>query len=290
MIRLYLGKEPADISNTRSINLPLAINAFNTYGPGSKQLTNALKNGYQIARPFLYERQYKKCAFCEMLVDDINSPVEHFRPKGAAENKKKTRWYKVTSHYWWMTWTWENLFFSCNRCNYKGSKGNKFPLRTGTQRIQAPVTPCPAAIPAVHYDCSTESALLVNPREDNPFDHLQWALVDRTAHPRNWKWTIVGQDEKGDMTIEVFRLEQRVDLVNSHLQVVREARENIENYLALGSIQDAVNTWERTVSNYIIDASKPFRNAVWWALNDLYSQPEQIRHGFTPPPFPVSYR
>lgn len=288
MIRLYLGKEPADIANSRGINLPLAINAFNNHGIGSKQLKDVLKNGYQIARPHLYKLQHKKCAFCEIFVDDINSPVEHFRPKAGAKNKRKTRWVNMASHYWWMAWTWENLFFSCNRCNYSGSKGNKFPVRAGTLRIQAPATPCPAAIPAIHYDLSTESALLVNPREDNPFDHLQWALVDRAAHPRNWRWTIVGQDDKGDMTIDVFKLGQRIDQVNDHLEVVKEARENIENYLALGSIQNAIATWDRAITNYICDPSKPFRSAVWWALNDIYPPPDQMRHGFTQPPIPVS--
>lgn len=287
VIRLYLGNEPVDITNSRSINLPLAISAFNNYGPGSKQLINTLKNGYQIARPYLYERQHKKCAFCEILVDDINSPVEHFRPKAGAKDKRKTRWYKTNSHYWWMAWTWENLFFSCNRCNYAGSKGNKFPIRSGTQRMPPPAVPCPVSIPAVHYDCSVESSLLVNPREDNPLVHLQWAVVDRTAHPKRWKWTIIGRDDKGDMTIDVFNLGQRIDQVNKHLQVVRDARAHIENYLNLGSIQHAKNTWDQVVASYVCDPSQPFRNAVWWALNDIYSQQDQIRFDFISPPTPV---
>ena len=287
MIRLYLGTEPAALTASRAVNLPLAITAINHHGVNAKAFTKVLGEGYQVARPYLYKLQHKKCAFCEIVVDDINSPVEHFRPKGGAKDKRGTRWYKAATHYWWMTWTWENLFFSCNRCNFSGSKGNKFPLRQGAQRMLAPATPCPAVIPQLHYDHSGESSLLINPRLDNPLDHLQWALVDPAAHPRNWRWTVVGQDDKGDMTIEVFNLAHRIDMVNNHLKVVKEAREHIENYLAINDLRNARATWDRAVLNYVCDPEQPFRNAVWWALNDIYPKHEQIRHGFAHPPTPV---
>lgn len=287
MIRLYFGAEPVALSDSRKAKLPQAINAVNTYGHGSPQLNDVLKDGYQVARQYLYKRQNGKCAYCEMVVDEINNPVEHFRPKAGAEDKVGAKWHGVNTHYWWMAWTWENLFFACARCNKKDAKGSKFPISLGASRIQPPVSPCPVAIPVVHYDCSGEPALLVNPRVDNPFDHLQWALVNPNDHPRNWKWAIVGRDGKGSVTVEVLKLEERTDHVNDHLQVVRNAWLEIENYLSLGSIRLAQDAWERVVESYVCDANQPYRNAVWWALNDMYPYSEQLRLGFAMPPLPV---
>ena len=51
-----------------------------------------------------------KCCYCETALD-ANSEVEHWRPK---------------SHYYWLAYSWDNLFLSCGFCNKK--KGNAFPL------------------------------------------------------------------------------------------------------------------------------------------------------------------
>lgn len=102
-----------------------------------------------------------------------------------------------------------------------GNKGSRFPIETNTNRINPPPNPSPNPIPLLHYDCTPESALLVDPRSDNPFDHLQWTPVDRSKPWRMWQWTIEGRDPKGEMTIEALALTERVDEVNLHLDGIK---------------------------------------------------------------------
>jgi len=49
------------------------------------------------------------CVYCEKDLTDNTPHVEHFRPK---------------SHYWWLAYSWDNLFLSCEECNVR--KGDKF--------------------------------------------------------------------------------------------------------------------------------------------------------------------
>jgi hypothetical protein len=123
-----------------------------------------------------------KCAYCETFYPAVAPvDVEHYRPKGGV---------KDTDHpgYWWLAMDWENLLPSCIHCNrlnehitpvlstqlveLRGDdsgfskqrrittgKGNHFPV------LGARATPA-------SRDCSTESALLLNPCRDDPQEHL----------------------------------------------------------------------------------------------------------------------
>lgn len=281
MIRLHLGKEPAELRTSRKRKLPLAVAAFNAYGAGSTELHAVLRDGYQIAKETLWIRQHGKCAFCEREQDSGTQPVEHFRPKGGAEDFDGTAWTpKTSSHYWWLAWTWSNLFFSCSSCNQTGRKGNRFPIERGQTRITAPVAPI-KRVGKIHNAVHSERALLVNPRKDDPFIHLQWAPVNSSQPRHSWQWTIRGLDDRGTITIRALDLQYRVDYVNRHLERMRAGWKAIDRDIAAGQLINARAAWEDLVNDFIHNKRQPFRNAAWWALDALYPKSMRKRLGFS---------
>ena len=64
MIPIARGDAPTKLQQARGRGLKRAINAFNEFGPGSKQLGETLK-GYDVAKEALFRAQHRKCAYCE---------------------------------------------------------------------------------------------------------------------------------------------------------------------------------------------------------------------------------
>lgn len=286
MIKLDLGLEPSELKAERDKRLPAAVEAFNSHGHGSKELNDLLDEGYQVARPTLLYRQYGKCAFCENLEDHESRPVEHFRPKKEAHDDTSGSLTTVTSHYWWLAWTWSNLYFSCIKCNKQGNKGSLFPIKAGTSRATAPTKLLADPIPDAFYDFSGESALLVDPRVDEPLDHLQWIPVDRLAPRAMWRWTIAELSEKGRQTIRVFGLKGRIDRVNDLLKVLTLMAIEIDNHLTEGRLNGAREAFNQLVTLYVNDANSAFRNAAYWALDSLYPEAERQKYEFCSLPRP----
>ena len=283
-----MGAEPIELTNERSVRLPQAITAFNLHGVDHKIFKDILDEGYRKSTiDELYSRQHQKCAFCESSEEKVFRPVEHFRPKKLALNKVNDEWVGVSTHYWWLAWTWDNLFFSCQSCNMTGKKGNKFPIRSGTSRVAAPTRPVIGEIPVHHYDCTAEQRLLIDPRVDDPFDHLQWIPADRRLSKVAWKWTLEGLDDRGDMTIEVMSLTERVDVVNRHLKSLRLLWVEVEEHIVEGRGPSAVRCWNNLVEHFIDDPLQPFRNAAWWAADSLCPKDYRTRHGLRHPIRPV---
>jgi len=252
MIKLDLGVEPSDLTDARAIYLPLAVAAVNDYGVGTDELADVVKQGYGVARPELYKRQYRKCAFCEKLMDKAYSPVEHFRPKGGAQDLSGSKWVMEKTHYWWLAWTWSNLYFSCAECNLKKHKGNKFPIKSSTKRIDEPPAPVTFPIANQYFNVKNEQNLLLDPREDDPFKHLEWNPVDRRKPKVKWIWTILGRDKRGSTTIDVLKLKRRVDEVNDHLDAIRLAWGQIDGHLRSGRLQDARAVWMEAITKVTV--------------------------------------
>lgn len=137
MIRIRRGPEPASLATARNRQLSAAVKAYNQHGHGSKELSDKLV-GYKLRRvkQRLFLAQHKKCAWCEVRAQYSSSPVEHYRPKNGAHRHDRGEPPRIDhGHYWWLTWTWENLLFSCTRCNDQGHKANFFP--TGARIVTA---------------------------------------------------------------------------------------------------------------------------------------------------------
>ena len=86
-------------------------------------------------RQALHKAQHGKCAYCEMQQQSTALPTEHFRPKGGVTTDVDY----VTSPqgYWWLAWSWHNLFFACGTCNSPARKGNHFALAAALVRADS---------------------------------------------------------------------------------------------------------------------------------------------------------
>jgi uncharacterized protein (TIGR02646 family) len=137
---------------------------------------------YQSVKDHLISAQHGKCAYCESNVTATGyGDVEHYRPKGGfCQNVGDDL---TQPGYFWLAYEWTNLLFSCQLCNEK-FKENLFPLADPAKRATSP-----------DDVLSQEEPLLLNPYEDNPDAHLDFAADE-----------LVGISPKGEKTIEILGL------------------------------------------------------------------------------------
>lgn len=210
MIRIVRPAEPATLRQKRATQMAVAIAAINAHGVDSAQLRKCLK-GYDArgVREALYSMQGFRCAYCEVQIHSSGYPVERFRPKAYTTRRGETD----NSRYWWLAWTWENLFLSCPTCNGTGHKGNRFDLMEDTK--PCPIPDIAALLQNPHPKLPTideEKPLLVDPTSREPSEHFLWHPKEPSLPPKNWSWTVVGQTEAGIYTINTLRLLRAAEL------------------------------------------------------------------------------
>jgi hypothetical protein len=143
--------------------------------------------------------QHGKCCYCESKPLATSwGDVEHFRPKAAyslGQGKPL-----IYPGYFWLAYSWPNLYFSCEICN-RALKKNFFPLEEETQRVLNPRSSTKAEVP-----------LILDPGgAEDPRSHI----VFNNELP-------VGLTPRGMRTIELLGLE-RSDLNQDrldHIQVL----------------------------------------------------------------------
>jgi uncharacterized protein (TIGR02646 family) len=142
----------------------------------------------------LINLQKDKCCFCERKVS-AGEPghIEHFRPKGGYKKDDKTR--LVVPGYYRLAYDFENLFFSCNRCNTSYKK-NYFPLADETQRATDHT-----------MNIENEDPLIISPSQ-NPTAHL--VFNNEIIKPKN-------KSLKGKETIKRTGLNRKA-LLDDRLQ------------------------------------------------------------------------
>jgi uncharacterized protein (TIGR02646 family) len=221
-----------------------------------------LGNEYKVARRALAKGQHLKCCYCEdRLQDDRWEHVEHFRPKAEARRDSSSA---PEPGYWWLTWTWGNLLFSCIRCN--AAKGSDFPLLEGSTALTPGQDPPGAELRA-----------LIDPAEDDPREHIQfrrygehWIPGPRTSRGELMLRTV-------DLGLEPEHEGHRVGLQqdwDDHARSMSPAIEAIERALESNDAQRIRDAWDRH--------TKPFRVArqrfVALALDVLdHHVPEHVR-------------
>lgn len=163
---------------------------------GSSHVIDETVYRHREVRLALEELFYQKCAYCEVQQEGLD--VEHFRPKGAV--------HEDPSHpgYYWLTYTWSNLYPSCPFCNQKridyptwndrsqgasAGKHTQFPLKNEETRARSP-----------QDDISKEARLLLDPCEDEPIHHL-------SVNPFTGK--LLGLTPQGVASIRVYNLNRK---------------------------------------------------------------------------------
>lgn len=124
--------------------------------------------------------QFGKCCYCEARVLHVAfGDGEHYRPKAGWKQQRGVPDEKPG--YYWLAYSWDNLFFACPRCNL--SKGCLFPLRDETQRARDH-----------RGQIEREEPLLLRPDED-PTPHLVWSYND-----------VVGRTDRGRASVDGYGL------------------------------------------------------------------------------------
>lgn len=292
MNRIVRSAEPEALRTARRQQLAV-IAALDAGANRSDHLDRYALPGVKLR---LFADQHKKCAWCELEHEYSSSPLDHVRPKDGAwrdvpdDVRQPRRRDRPTSrdHYWWLTWTWENLLFSCARCNDQGHKANYFPLLPGTIELTAP-TFVDGELPGDAF-VMTEAPLLLDPTEpDFDFlDHVRWEPSQRKLARNRWLWTPMAITSRGDATVRILQLTELAFRVQGHLvRAVLPSIEAIEGFMAHDRRAEAAQRWA-TLIDTTLAPGEPLTAATWCGLEAW--MPSQIRAvwGLPDPPRPSS--
>lgn len=153
--------------------------------PVPKNSSDVDRKIYRAAdvRAQLMTDQGRKCAYCECRVRESYNDVEHYRPKNI---------------YYWLGHKWDNLLYACEECNRTYKKA-KFPLRDETKRDLA------------NQNISQEEPLIVNPVVEDPSIHIKFK-----------RYMAIPITDKGIYTVELFKLNNRPELVEDRKGIFEE--------------------------------------------------------------------
>lgn len=206
MIRIEKQKAPDFLSSS---NVSLAIEKMEEFfasknrsqkrydWPFNKEIDDQLKK-------FLHEAFYGKCGYCE---SKIKSPelgiVDRYRPNNGVRDKNDFH----QDLYWWLTFEWDNLIYSCKECNQY--KGNYFPIK-GKRALNK------------DSDYENEHRMLLNPYLDEPANHFNYLYSD-SEH-------IEASTDEGNQTIELLRL-NRTNLIEGRGKARKEIIDAVESLI-----------------------------------------------------------
>jgi hypothetical protein len=190
------------------------------------------ENTYKAMRKYLLKRFFHKCAYCDTSIRRYTVDVEHYRPKGRVTDINRKIVKIVDSNgierdhpgYYWKVYSWNNFLPSCEFCNRKRyheeadatwGKETCFPVENGLYNWS------PTANTA-------ECPLLLNPRFDNPANHINFIFRRDPATYAPYGFVTV-KDARGDATIRLLGLdEERLNRARAEAYV--------EGYNALANV------------------------------------------------------
>lgn len=168
--------------------------------------------GHQIIKDLLKrDIQKHKCCYCEKEI--LSSyEVEHYRPCAAYQQVYNGTVFKPG--YYWLSYSWNNLFYSCGSCNK--SKGAFFPLVNDANR-DIPHT--------VNENCINEVPLLINLVDENPRDFIEYDELEPRGKVNNF--------DRGELMIKAvgLRNDDMYDERRSHWNKVLANKINIERII-----------------------------------------------------------
>jgi uncharacterized protein (TIGR02646 family) len=173
-----------------------------------------------------------KCAYCESPIKYPGSAtLDRYRPKAGAVGLSGDF---STEHYWWLAYTWENLFPACSKCNK--FKGAKFPVSGSRARSGATLD-----------ELAAESRLLLDPFTDDPAKHLDFQ-DDGTVRPIS---------SEGDVSIATFEL-NRSDLVSARRHVAQDVRTLLKEVrLPANIVEEGVGWLTQFLTGGAVKAPRP---------------------------------
>ncbi|WP_410007058.1 AAA family ATPase [Aequorivita nionensis] len=191
----------------------------------------------------LHDVFHGKCGYCET---NIKSPefgtIDRYRPNNGVRDKNEFH----QDLYWWLSFEWNNLIYSCKECNQY--KGNYFPIK-GRRILNE------------KDDLANENRMLVNPYEDNPSDHFSY---DDSGN-------IHAITEEGYQTIELLRLD-RTDLLKKRkferdkiIEIIEEISQKGFNSVRVNHLKSIYNEENKSIQFLAFKR--------WVLINELDSNP-----------------
>lgn len=185
--------------------------------------------------------------------------------------------------YWWLTWTWENLWLACKTCQ---AKSGRFPLIQHSPRLSTPNTSNYNG----SFDLSQEEQMWLDPAVDSYQDHVRFEEVPPTG---GWDWSATST--RGQQTIEDFKL-NRVERtgfyerLKQHISRRLEPRvQNILTHITDNNIPRATDIWEALLREHCAFENRyqsEYLIPTWWYLKKAHQTHELGTHGLTLPPYP----
>lgn len=263
MIRIHRGAEPAELAAAKATELP----RVQTIAATRRPVQDDLGRKYEVAHDALWRAQRYKCCYCESREQSKRNDVEHFRPKARADRRPGV---SADHGYWWLTWTWENLLFSCRNCNQAPAKLDKFPLAEGSEALLEGQLPS-----------GLERPLLIDPATESGIEHIQFVRMPhgpKTAgrwypRPRNGS-------RRGAMTIKVCMLDRPdlLDLYGHHVeQHVMPIAEDIRAATRGGSSADVQRQWSRALVR-LLNPAQVYIGLSYDALDQLIPAVVRKKH------------
>ncbi len=175
--------------------------------------------GHDSVRDALIEAQHKKCCYCEgKFLANAPGDVEHYRPKAAVRQRKDLP--AMKPGYYWLAYTWENLYVCCPICN-RSHKRDLFPLRDPDSRA---VSHCD--------DLAKEEPLILDPGGGgDPRDHIYFRQD-----------LAIGRTSEGTTTIKLLGL-NRLDLCDKRREKVEVIR-RLRQIVMISNDNKCPNLWE----------------------------------------------
>lgn len=202
MIRIHKSPSAPEILNTKGAEANFELCALVDADPDnyrssppkpSKAVGRLLFDpaiyGHREVKEQLKKDQFGKCCFCEGKFEAFSAgDVEHFRPKAALLKEGDTT--PTLPGYYWLAYDWNNLLFSCERCN-RSHKRNSFPLENEALRVSS-------HLQADQLD--REKPLLINPTLEDPEEHI--TFEGEVPKPKNGS-------HRGELSIECYGLDRK---------------------------------------------------------------------------------
>ena len=204
MIRVRKPRAPAKLKSGTSLTEQdcTAYDANSAdYLVGTKKFKRFKRDiyGHKSVKDALKNAQYQKCCFCEgRFKAHYSGDVEHYRPKRAVKQDKHAQ--ALYPGYYWLVYSWGNLYYSCSICNSR--KSSFFPLVDPAKRARSHA-----------HSLADEKPLILDPSgPENPRNHIKFR--DEIAK---------GVTNAGRTTIEIVGL-NRIDLAEERLARLMELR------------------------------------------------------------------
>jgi len=231
----FIYYSEAEISQLKDEKLQKTIRAFQTQGKkfnqkysllSNKELQQTFRQTYPKSSVYPKRWSTKSFNFKELFLElcknvcpicskdvDIMDDIDHYRPK---------------SHYWWLTYNYENYLLLCSECD-RILKNTAFPLFDETKRVSNIEH---------HHKITEEQPLLINPLLEDPTPYFWIFFLTKNSYfllaPHIELDENTYEYKKASTTIELYDLNyikansSRKSLIRKHYNPLFELAEAVQ--------------------------------------------------------------